>query len=163
MGLFDKVKKTLQGPVRIDLAVPPTFSWSDDSLPVTVSFTNESDDTHNIVEIEVELEKVVRSSKAPRGAGRKTKVHEPLRVLPGETVVRAVSLPVREQAEVSRADVEEWAQAQGAPAWAGRLAANQVGKQPPRAPLTGRHRVEVEITLAGASRSFESSTFTEAI
>lgn len=51
MGIIDRMKRTTTGPVTVDITVPDTFNWTDESLAVTVTPIHEADQPLEVVEV----------------------------------------------------------------------------------------------------------------
>ena len=158
MGFFDKLQRSVRGPLLIEVSVASSFSWSAGSLPVTVSLTNESDESVTILEIEVELE----NSRQPHGAGREVKLLDPIQMQPGERMVREVSVPLADYAKKTDAELDAELEAQGQPPWLRSQLIKGYHNHAARPPLAGRHKVEVDVKLA-SGRTVEKEVHIEAV
>jgi len=159
MGFFGRLKRVARGAVKLEVSVPPSFSWSSDVLPVAITLTNEDDDARTVRKIEVELEKV---GGGQRPAKCDVDLHEEIHLEPGQTVHLQIPLPVGAAAAATGLDLAEWARTQGLPDWVGQMKFKQGAGGMGRVPMTGRHEVEVEINLSNG-RVIEKRVHTEAV
>ncbi|MEO6629332.1 MAG: hypothetical protein ABIP03_12280, partial [Aquihabitans sp.] len=97
MGIFDKIKQAVGGPISIALSGPQTFTWADAVLPISATLTNNSDEPLAVAELRFTLELAAAGSNAKKNASKSTRKRmEPggFTLGPGETVVRAVDFPL---------------------------------------------------------------------
>lgn len=78
--------------VRLHLDAPTDFTWSDETLPITLTFENRGDDDMVAVEIQLEIERDGSSDGPKSQFIRILPVRELIRS--GETVVRAYPIPL---------------------------------------------------------------------
>lgn len=162
MGFFGRLKRVALGAVSIEVTVPPTFSWSSEMLPVTVSLTNDDDDERTVRKIEVELEKSGATSGGQRPAECEVKLRDEIVLAPGQTVTLDIPLPLRAVSAGLDLDVAAWASAQGLPEWVSRMVVKGFDKRVSRVPMTGRHALEVEVNLT-TGRVIEKTVRIEAV
>lgn len=92
MGWLARIKnfRDVQG-VRLDVHGPAAFSWTDGTLPVTLTFTNQGDADRTVTQVEVHIEQ-------RRNDGHETSFHATVLdrfVVPAaQTVVRAYEVPL---------------------------------------------------------------------
>ena len=89
------------GGIVIDLEVPPSFSWDDESLPVNVTLTGGKKE-HTVAAIELELS----PSGSEDGEGEREHIHEESFALaPGQTIQRMIAFrlsnPTMEEKEAA--------------------------------------------------------------
>lgn len=158
MGLLDKVKRAVRGPVTIDITAPETFRWTDESLTVTAILANETDDPLVVAEVRFSLE-IIHSGN-DKGARSKLgrTVSGPFGLDPGTTTERTAELPL--SLDISKSMMEGAAVEAGLPDWVGGAMKSMSGEVPHR---LGRHRVSVVVKLDDSSRLSSSSTTTTAV
>ena len=161
MGFFGRLKRVARGAVRIEVSVPPSFSWSSEILPVAITLTNEDDDPRTIRKIEVELEKA-GSANVRWPAGCEIEMSEEISLAPGQTVHLQMPLPVGAVGSGKAPDMVELARANGLPDWVGRLKVKGHDTGVRRESSLGRHEIEVELNLTNG-RVVEKKTYVEAV
>ena len=117
MGLFDSIKKAFDaGGIKVKLDVPKTFTWSDASIPVTVTLTGHKTEPRTVSGLAFELEEddVDRSpagtgTRVSTGRGPTLRYREEVAIelAPLETVAVDVQVPLQPDAAVT--DAAGWA------------------------------------------------------
>lgn len=63
MSLFKKIKKAFSGGVKTSIEVPDSFSWNQDSLPVTITFTGTGESAAEIERITFTVRGIVEAGE----------------------------------------------------------------------------------------------------
>lgn len=150
MGIFDKIKQAVGGPISIALIGPETFTWADAVLPISATLTNNSDEPLAVAELRFTLELAAAGSNAKKNAAKSTRKRmEPggFTLGPGETVVRAVDFPLNTDTGVGA--MKQAASDAGLPDWVGVGMKGVMGELPRH---VGAHKVGLTVKLDGSAR-----------
>lgn len=128
MGFFDKIKKVFdKGGVGIDVDAPQAFRWSDDTLPLAVQLSNESDEERLVTQLVVTLHEDVdaghhqRDESAGDRARRRRRAEskgvtfthaEPVTLAPQSTHTLELAVPLTRGATLGD-EAPGWLQAAG--------------------------------------------------
>lgn len=147
MGFLDKIKRTVTGPIDVQVQVPGAFAWSDDALVISARLTNSTDESLTVHEVRFKLEIPPPRGKDGPKSTLKVTLDQPFTLGPAETVERRGSIPL--SADRSTGVIEGAATNAGLPGWVGTAASGLMGDVPQR---SGPHRVKVVVKLDGSSR-----------
>ncbi len=158
MGFLDKAKRAVKGPVTIDVAVPDTFRWTDESLAATANLKNETDEPLTIAEVRFSLEaRTSGNEKGSKSRWKKT-LSDPFVLDPGMSVDKTAEFPLT--LDISRSTMQGAATDAGLPEWVGSAMKSIVGDIPRR---SGPHQMKVTVKLADSARLSNGRATTSAV
>ena len=102
MGIFDGIKKAFDsGGIKVKLETPNSFTWSDGSIPVTVTLTGHKTEPRTVTDLRFTLEEVLEESGSGssgisnrRGASMTFNRSEPIQLQPLQEVSVNVDIPL---------------------------------------------------------------------